>query len=144
MSASQTVCHPGVVKEIRKDLIRVSILSQSACGSCRAKGACSLGESAEKMIDVFSSSDDQVFTIGEEIQLIMNESTGLKALLFGYILPFLFLLIVLITLSAITGNEKLAGLISVGTLIPYYISLSFFRTYLKKSFSFSIKKLENS
>jgi positive regulator of sigma E activity len=143
MSASQTVCHPGVVKEIHKDLIRVSILSQSACGSCRAKGACSLGESTEKMIDVFSTTD-QSFSVGDEIQLVMNESTGLKALLFGYILPFLFLLIVLFTLSAITGNEKLAGLISVGTLIPYYISLSFFRKYLKKSFSFSIQKLENS
>lgn len=143
MSAASTVGHLGVVKIIEHNLIRVSILSKSACGSCHAKGACSLGESEEKMIDVFHNDSTTSFSIGEHVEVVMHESMGLKALFLGYLLPFLAVLSTLIVLISVTGDEKLSGLVSLATLIPYYISLYFFGNSLKKTFSFSVKKIEN-
>jgi sigma-E factor negative regulatory protein RseC len=143
MSAAQNVCHPGVVESVGPHLIRVNILSRSACGSCHAKSSCSLGESQDKTIDIYPLEDSASFTIGEQVEVIMQESMGLKALFWGYITPFIFVLLTLILLVSITGNEKLAGLISLATLFPYYVSLYFFRHSLKKTFSFSIRKIEN-
>lgn len=143
MSAAQNVCHPGVVQSVEPHLIRVNILSRSACGSCHAKSSCSLGESQDKTIDVYRPENSGSFTIGEQVEVVMQESMGLKALFVGYITPFLFVLFTLILLTSITGNEKLAGLISLSTLIPYYVSLYFFRHSLKKTFSFSVRKIEN-
>lgn len=143
MSTAQTVCHPGVVQSVDSNLIRVNILSKSSCGSCHAKGACSLGESQDKLIDIHQAEFSTKYAPGDKVEVIMQESAGLKALFLGYILPFLFVLFTLIILISITGNEKIAGLVSLGTLVPYYVSLYFFGKRLNKTFSFSLRKIEN-
>jgi len=68
----------------------------------------------------------------------MRESLGLKALLYGYVIPFLLVLVTLIIVYSAKGNEILAGLFSIGILIPYYTILYFLRHYFKKVFKFEL------
>ncbi len=143
MSSANTVCHPGIVQAIEQSMIRVSILSKSACGSCNVKGLCSLSESEEKTIDIYGAQNTGSFAIGDKVEVIMQSSKGMKAMFLGYILPFILVFLTLILLISFTGNEMLAGLISLAVLAPYYILLYFFGSVLKKTFSFTLRKIIN-
>jgi len=117
----------------------VSIISQSACSSCHAQGACTVSDFQDKDIEIneFTGS----YKPGQEVTVIFRESKGFTALLWGYILPFLVVLITLIVALEITGNELTSGLISLGILIPYYTTLYFLRHHLKKIFKFEVEEI---
>jgi hypothetical protein len=70
----------------------------------------------------------------------VSKHLGLKAVALGYFLPFLFLLAVLVGLLAAGIPEMSAGLLSLGSLIPYYLLLYVFRKRIESNFTFSIKK----
>ena len=140
MSSSGTIEHLGIVKEISSNQVIVSIVQQSACGSCNVRGACSISDTNEKIIDVARLRDES-YVVGEQIRVILEQSLGIKALGLGYMLPFLILLAILVTMVSMGINEGLAGITALASLAPYYIVLFFFRDRLKKEFSFRLKKL---
>ena len=139
MDTSKTIEHKGTVKKITSDLIIVNIISKSACASCSAKGICSVSDVDNKEIEVKNFTNN--YEIGEEIKVYYKQSLGFRALFLGYILPFLFILVSLIIMLAITNREGLSGIIAFSTLIPYYIILYFNKDKIRKTFSFSIKKI---
>jgi len=49
--ASGTIIHPGIIERISGEKVFVRILSQSACSACHAKGACSVADAEEKIIE---------------------------------------------------------------------------------------------
>jgi len=59
----------------------------------------------------------------------------------GYVLPFIVVLLTLIVAQEITGNELTAGLISLAILIPYYAALYLLRHHLKKIFKFEVEEI---
>ena len=77
---------------------------------------------------------------GQEISILLQESLGFKALVFGYLLPFILMLVVLIAMFTLTGNELMAGSLALGILVPYYIMLYFMRGRLKKIFKFELEE----
>jgi sigma-E factor negative regulatory protein RseC len=137
MTSGSVIRHKGIVNEWDGKQVRVSIIAHSACSSCRAKGACGLGESQEKFVEV---SDSRHFSVGEEVMVNMEQSLGTRAVLLGYFFPFLVLFISLVLLIQITGKEGMSALISFMLLVPYYLILYFMRDRLKKTFSFRIEK----
>ena len=80
------------------------------------------------------------YTQGQEVSVIFSESHGFQALLFGYVLPFVLVLVALVAFFSATGDELAAGLLALGVLIPYYITLYFFRDVLKKIFKFELEE----
>ena len=139
MRPADSIEHKGVVKEVRPGMVRVEILSESACSSCRAKGVCSMSESALKMIDV--KTFDTEFTAGQQVVVILKKAAGLKALFLGYLLPFLSLSTTLFIVYAVTKREDLAGIAAVAALIPYYLVLFLLRNKLQGQFIFSLRKI---
>jgi sigma-E factor negative regulatory protein RseC len=137
---TSTVAHLGIVRETGNNLVRVGIIQESACGSCHARGSCSLNGESDKIIDVVDLQPES-YQVGENIRVIMERSMGMKALGLGYILPFFILLTVLIVLISFGADEGLAGIISIASLGPYYLVLSLFRKILGKKFSFRLEKL---
>ncbi len=134
------ISHTGVVQKIENGTVFVTILSQSACTSCHAKGACGMSESTEKIVEVAGNLTPDVKT-GEHVEVLMERTMGMKAVIFGYGLPFIILLSVLLTVFEITGKELLAGLSAIVSLVPYYLGLLFFKNKLQSAFSFSVRKL---
>ncbi|MCK4677915.1 MAG: SoxR reducing system RseC family protein [Bacteroidales bacterium] len=132
------ISHPGIVDEIDREIIRVKILSVSACSSCQVKGICNMAEMQEKMVDVKNNQDGR-FSVGDNVNVVMKRSLGTKALLLGYIIPFLIIFISLIILVSIMNHEGLAGLISLSLVGPYYLILYLKRDKIKRTFEFSIQ-----
>jgi sigma-E factor negative regulatory protein RseC len=133
----ETISHPGVIKSIEGNNIKVMILSVSACTSCKVKGACNMAEMEEKLVDVVQY-DKHLYQVGDPVTVTMKLSHGRFAVVLGYFVPFLVMLITLVTLTFAGLSEGLAGLFSLLILIPYYMILYINRNRLNKSFSFQI------
>jgi len=69
---------------------------------------------------------------------MMKQSLGNFAVFLGYILPFLVLLATLIISISAGLSEGIAGLLSLGILVPYFFVLYQLRSKLSKKFSFQL------
>ncbi len=137
---SENIEHEGFIKEIEGAVLKVSITSKAACASCKAKGACTVSETEEKIIDVIKNDSDN-YKIGEAVKVYYRQSLGFRALLLGYLIPFFIVVFCLIVILSITDNEVLSGTVSLSLLIPYYLFLYLSREKHNNTFSFSIKKI---
>ena len=133
---NEIIDHEGIVTSISGRSIFVSISATSACSGCHAKGSCSILGSEVKIIEV---KGDYNVKPGETVNIRMAQSTGFKALAYGYILPFMALFLVLITLISLKIPELTAGLMAIGVLLPYYLILYLFRKKLDEKFTFTLK-----
>ncbi len=141
MTTDKVVEHSGIVTRIEGGKVQVSLINVSACASCHAKGICAVSESEQKLIDInnFTHIPDQ-YQVGESVKVSLQQAVGFKALLLGYIIPFLLVFITLVITWSVTGNEAWSGLLSLFMLLPYYGLLKLFNNKLKKTFSFTISK----
>ena len=135
----KTVDHIGSVQEVTSNDIIVKILSQSACAACHAKGACGMSDTAEKTVVVHEPNHSYV--VGQSVRVILKESLGFKALALGYLFPFTVVFILLVVLTVLGVSELKAGLLSIASLIPYYIGLHFFNDKISKQFTFDIETI---
>ncbi len=138
MQASVCIEQKGTIEAIINHTVRVRIHRESACGQCHANNLCSLFEMSERIVEV----DDQGLELntGDSVEVMISRSMGNKAVLWGYLLPLLILISVLILTNALGAMEWLSGMIALGALIPYYTCLYVFRDRLKKSFTFTLRK----
>ncbi len=133
------IYHSGIISEISKEKILVSIITHSACASCNVKGMCNISEMKEKIVEV-NHQPGVSYKVGEEVTVLMKKSLGSQAVFLAYIFPFLLMVVVLITLINLTGNEGLSGLISIGILVPYFFIIYMLRDKFSKKFVFVIRK----
>ncbi len=139
MQSSKSIEHTGVIEDIDNSIIKVSIIPESACSSCYAKSVCSVSDVDNKIIEITKCNEN--YSVGEQVNIFYEQSSGLKAVFLGYVLPFLILFVTLIIALWLTDNEAIAGCLALGILLPYYLTLLIFKDKLKKTFSFRIKKL---
>ncbi len=132
------ITHPGIVKEVQRDTMLVKVLSKSACAHCHIKGMCSIADMEEKIIEVKKNKDKQ-YSTGDEVLVTMEKSLGPKAVILGYLIPFIIVLAALIILITVTGREGFSALISLGLLVPYYIIIYRLRDRFKKTFMFKVE-----
>lgn len=135
-TGNEMINHEGVVTSNSRKSVIVTISSQSACSGCHAKGSCGMMGTSVKTVEVIGSYDVQP---GDVVNVLMNQSMGFTALFFGYLLPFISVLSVLITMISMNIPELTAGLVSIGSLLPYYLVLYLFRNKLGEKFTFTIK-----
>lgn len=128
--------HKGIVQGIGNNSVIVSIISATSCSGCHAEGQCTLSGKQEKTIEVTGSYN---VTPGESVTILMQKSMGFAALLYGYLLPLISVIAMLILLSSLGTPELASGLLSLAILIPYYIILFLFRKKIGKKFTFSLK-----
>lgn len=138
MQQEDLVTHDGVISEITNENIRVSIMAQSACASCHAKGFCCAADMQEKFIDVKNTGNSNQ-KVGDFVTISMKRKLGNKAVLYGYFLPFVLLMVTLVAALSSLEDEGMAGLISLGVLVPYYFLLYTLRDKLKSKFEFHIE-----
>jgi len=133
-----TISHPGIISDISQNTVKITILSQSACSSCHAKGACSVSEMKEKIVEV-EVSDLLRYKVGQHVNVLMSSGNGGFAVFLGYGMPFVVLIATLIIMIGVTHNEALSGVTSLLATGCYFLFLSMFRKSLKEKFLFSIE-----
>jgi len=138
MERSNLVKHSGVIEKIDNNTAYVAIAVTSACSACHIKSACSISDSEKKVIEV--KNFDGKLIVGERVIIAMKSSLGFKALFLGYLLPFLILMITLIVSMSLSKNEGISALFSIIATGMYYLTLSFFKNSLKKTFSYQLEK----
>jgi len=134
------VTHNGIVISVNERIASVKIEVQSACSGCHAKGLCSAAELAEKIIETVP---DESVEPGDSVVVEMAQSLGFKAVLFSFFIPFILVVTTLFVTWSITESETAAALISIAVLAPYYAGLIGFKTYFKKNFVFTCRKINN-
>ncbi len=137
-NSAHQICRSGVVDRVDGQKVFVKIEAQAACGQCRARSHCGMVESVDKIAEVLSD-DAERYATGQKVELLLERSLGYKALLLGYIFPFLVLLISLFVMFMITGNEGLSALIAVSLMAPYYAVLYRLKDKLRSTFRFRIR-----
>ena len=131
------ISHEGIITKIEDSNIEIKILSRSACASCNIKGACNMSEMQEKIITIPAPKDKNL-SIGQEVKISMGLGQANRAVIFAYVIPLIILVAMIFILSTLKIEEGLNALISIGTLIPYYLILFLFRNRLKRKFKYEI------
>jgi len=132
------ISHPAEVIETGTHFIRVKILSVSACGNCVSRKGCSMAESQDKEM-TFNQSDEG-FSKGDQVEIIMRESQGFRAVLLSYLLPFVWMGLVILITVLLHASEAITGLAALASIGVYYLVLYQFRQLITNKFEFEVRK----
>ena len=133
------ISHSGIVESIEDGCVKVRIVQTSACAACKVAGYCNAAESKEKIVDVPCGSAARNLTVGQQVTVTTSGKVAAKALLWGFGLPFVVMVAVLVLVLWLTGSEGKAALSALAALVPYYIILWLLRNRMREQLSFSIE-----
>jgi len=139
MPSVSNIEHKGTIETIKDNKITVRFTALSACASCHARSYCSASEMEDKIVEVNNSSGE--FSTGESVNINLALNQGFKALLIGYVYPFLVVFVALVILSVAGVKELFAGLLSLSLLVPYYLVVAYLKKDINKKFQFTIQKI---
>lgn len=138
MEAAVCIEQTGTVEETTGQLIRVRIHRESLCSQCHARGMCYMGEGNDRLIEI--SDFESGIKTGDLVKLVINRKAGNKAIILGYLVPFIILISVLLIMDVAGMPEWVSGLTAIGSLIPYFLLLYFIRDSLRKKFTVTAHK----
>ena len=146
--------HDGIIIALNEDgTALVRIVQTSACAACKAKAMCASAESAEKEMTVVLLGDEQ-WAVGNEVEVMVQQKMGWKAVVLAYLLPFFVMLAVMFIgngllamgdgVTGLLGDESkreaVLGTVALCAMAVYYLVLGLFKDKLQKEFSFTARK----
>ena len=137
MAKKNEIAHMGRILEITPDFTTVQIVVSSACSSCHAKGLCGMSEEEDKVIMVPTDPYAE-YNAGDEVKVKTKMTMGLKAVWISYVIPLAVLMILILSLHSVIGNDLLTGLSAIGGVALYYFCVWLFRERLQNEFVFYI------
>ena len=132
------VKHTGRVVSVNPKETTVEIVSHAACSECHAASVCGMSEYTEKAIQV-PTSPYADYHVGDEVQVVLKASMGMKAVWIAYFLPLLILLAVALGLIALGVPEVWAGLSGIAAVGVYYLVVWLLRDRLRSEYVFTIE-----
>lgn len=146
--------HDGIIIALNEDgTALVRIVQTSACAACKAKAMCASAESAEKEMTVVLLGDEQ-WAVGNEVEVMVQQKMGWKAVVLAYLLPFFVMLAVMFIGNGLLAmgdgaigllgdeakREAVLGTVALCAMALYYLVLGLFKDKLQKEFSFTARK----
>ena len=143
-SKREMIKHDGIIIALNRDgTALVRIVQTSACAACKAKAMCASAESVEKEMTVVLLGDEQ-WAVGNEVEVMVQQKMGWKAVILAYLLPFFVMLAVIFIGNALWNvREEILGTAALCAMALYYLVLGMFKDKLQKEFSFTAKKKNN-
>lgn len=135
---SNKISHSGIIHSITDGCIRVQIVQTSACAACKVASHCNAAESKIKIVDVMSNNTSG-YKVGQEVTVWASKDVANRALMLGFGVPFLLLICVLMVALKLTGNEGVAALAAIASLVPYYVALWLMRDKIQLHISFNLE-----
>lgn len=130
--------HDGIIDSIEDGCVHVRILQTSACAACKVAGYCNAAEAKEKIIDVFDAGKSGL-KVGDAVVVSTSGDVAARALLWAFGVPFVWLVAVLVLVLWQTGDEGMAAISSLLSLIPYYGILFLMRHRMRRQMAFVIE-----
>ena len=156
-SKRKMIKHDGIIIALNEDgTALVRIVQTSACAACKAKAMCASAESAEKEMTVVLLGDEQ-WAVGNEVEVMVQQKMGWKAVMLAYLLPFFVMLAVMFIGNGLLAmgdgaigllgdeakREAVLGTVALCAMALYYLVLGMFKDKLQKEFSFTARKKNN-
>ena len=138
MAKKNQIAHKGRIVEITPDFTTVEIIVSSACSGCHAKGLCGMSEEQDKII-MLPTDPYAEYAVGDEVNVFTKMTMGLKAVWISYVIPLAILMILILSLSSVIGNEFLRGGVAIAGVAVYYFFIWLFRDKLSDEFVFYIE-----
>lgn len=139
---NQEISHSGIVDSIDGCSVRVRILQTSACTGCKIASHCNASEMKVKTVDVYCT-DAAAYQVGQQVVVSTSMKVANRALLVGFGLPLLVLLVTLVVARALDCDEATAGLTAVAMLVPYFLMVWVLRDRIGRSVTFQIEEKTN-
>lgn len=117
----------------------VAILQHGACSQCHAAGLCGMADIAEKAVEV-PTDPYAGYGVGDEVNVVLKASMGMKAVWLAYFIPLLILLAVILGFIGLGMAEIPSALAGIGAIAVYYFLLWLFRDKLRNEYIFTITK----
>lgn len=137
---AELIEHSGVVERIEGDAVLVRITSHSACGSCKARAACGLAETQEKIVEVHTPEAGS-YHPGEAVSVGVRRRAGAVAVVYAYVGALAVLLVVLMVSSLALGwSDGASALAALAGVALYYGVLGLFRRRIEHTIHFTITK----
>ena len=137
MPQGETITHEEKVLRVPGNgTAEVEIIVSGACSGCHAKSVCSAGSTEAKVITVKSDSFVQP---GDCVTVEMKLSQGFRALVIGYMIPFIVLVAIFTVASAAGAGELVSALLSFLAIGVYYLFIYLLRSRIGEKFEFKIK-----
>ncbi len=130
--------HEGIIESIDDGHIKVRILQTSACASCKIATHCPTSEAKEKIIDVTASNAH--WQVGQSVVVCTKGHMAGKALLIGFGIPLIIMLLTLVVMTAAGYSEGTTALVMLGVLIPYYFIVWMMRKHIANAISFQLEE----
>ena len=135
---SNKISHSCIIHSNTDVCIRVQIVQTSACAACKVASHCNAAESKIKIVDVMSNNTSG-YKVGQEVTVWASKDVANRALMLGFGVPFLLLICVLMVALKLTGNEGVAALAAIASLVPYYVALWLMRDKIQQHISFNLE-----
>ncbi len=135
---SNSIAHIGRVVALSDKFIEVSIMSDSACSGCHAKGKCGLAESKEKIVTVARTAKHNV-QIGDEVEVVISVRGGIFAVVMAYIIPVVIVVLSLYLGEVVGLSEIVSFVIMLLSVAIYYTALYYTRKRFDKKMKIEIK-----
>lgn len=133
--------HSGTIVGKTGHMWKVRITLGDACQHCSAQNGCLILSSRDRIIDVAEERHGPGFEIGEKVEVCIKTHSGLRAVLYAYVLPAVCLMSVVITLYLLHTEEGIIALSAITTLGVYFLMLYLFRHRIDSKFSFTLRKI---
>ena len=126
----------GIIEQIHGHQGRIN-LGRSFCEGC-SKGSC-FSATENRWVDVLL--DEKKFKVGEEVWVLVSPRVGSLAVILLYGVPFIIVISLLFSMIKLGFGEGLSGMVSLMSVIFYFVVLSFFKTRIKDNCQVNIEKL---
>ncbi|MDR0368061.1 MAG: SoxR reducing system RseC family protein [Bacteroidales bacterium] len=136
----EIIHHTGKVIAVLPNEVRVEVERGDACASCTNKTSCMFGNTTTQIIPIktpFASS----FSEGEAVVVSMETSSGLKAVWYAYLIPFILLVASFVVFRCLFRSEPLQILLTLLFVAVYYFILYKTKNRMDKKFRFFVSKL---
>ena len=127
------------MESVAEGCVKVRILQTSACAACKVASHCNASDKKEKIVEVFCD-DAASYQKGQEVRVTASKQVAANALLLGFGLPFLLLMLILIVTLKLSGNEGVASIAALASLVPYYLVLWLFKDRIRQRLAFALER----
>ena len=129
--------HRGIIDSISGCKASVRIVRMSACSSCEAKSTCRGHGTKDFIVNV----TDEVLvgmSAGDAVTVEIPCSAGRHAVLVGFVVPLLLVVVSMAAVVSLGGRDVLAALVAIVVLAMYYCGLYVARQRLDRHFHVSV------
>lgn len=145
MENIESIDHSAIVENIdeKSSTVTVRILPDGKeCGGCPAARLCGISEKEGEELKITDPRAGR-FSKGERVIVSGREALHRKAIMIATVIPCLLLLISMVGVYLLTGNQTLSVLCGLGLTVIFYLLLYLVRNRIAHEFNFTLRKIKD-